>query len=254
MIPLKSKSDLAMLRESGRILAEVIFELEKSVVPGITTAEIDRVAEELISRRKVVPAFKGYRGFPAVACVSVNEEIVHGIPGSRIIKDGDNVSIDLGVNYRGYFSDAAVTVIAGTPLPDMARLVGVTRQALYEGIKAAMVGCRLGDVSHAIQKFVEKNGFSVVREFVGHGIGRQLHEEPEVPNYGMPGRGPLLKEGMVLAIEPMVNIGTWRSEILDNGWTAVTGDRLPSAHFEHTVAVTDQGPEILTGREGLRYA
>jgi len=254
MIPLKSKSDLAMLRESGRILAEVIFELEKSVVPGITTAEIDRVAEELISRRKVVPAFKGYRGFPAVSCVSVNEEIVHGIPGSRIIKDGDNVSIDLGVNYRGYFSDAAVTVIAGTPLPDMARLVGVTRQALYEGIKAAMVGCRLGDVSHAIQKFVEKNGFSVVREFVGHGIGRQLHEEPEVPNYGMPGRGPLLKEGMVLAIEPMVNIGTWRSEILDNGWTAVTGDRLPSAHFEHTVAVTDQGPEILTGREGLRYA
>ena len=254
MIPLKSKSDLAMLRESGRILAEVIFELEKSVVPGITTAEIDRVAEELISRRKVVPAFKGYRGFPAVSCVSVNEEIVHGIPGSRIIKDGDNVSIDLGVNYRGYFSDAAVTVIAGTPLPDMARLVGVTRQALYEGIKAAMVGCRLGDVSHAIQKFVERNGFSVVREFVGHGIGRQLHEEPEVPNYGMPGRGPLLKEGMVLAIEPMVNIGTWRSEILDNGWTAVTGDRLPSAHFEHTVAVTDQGPEILTGREGLGYA
>ncbi|MFA4908852.1 MAG: type I methionyl aminopeptidase, partial [Candidatus Omnitrophota bacterium] len=203
-----------MLRESGRILAEVIFELEKSVVPGITTAEIDRVAEELISRRKVVPAFKGYRGFPAVSCVSVNEEIVHGIPGSRIIKDGDNVSIDLGVNYRGYFSDAAVTVIAGTPLPDMARLVGVTRQALYEGIKAAMVGCRLGDVSHAIQKFVERNGFSVVREFVGHGIGRELHEEPEVPNYGMPGRGPLLKEGMVLAIEPMVNIGTWRSEIL----------------------------------------
>ncbi|MDD5525809.1 MAG: type I methionyl aminopeptidase [Candidatus Omnitrophica bacterium] len=254
MIPLKSKSDLAMLRESGRILAEVIFELEKSVVPGITTAEIDRVAEELISRRKVVPAFKGYRGFPAVSCVSVNEEIVHGIPGSRIIKDGDNVSIDLGVNYRGYFSDAAVTVIAGTPLPDMARLVGVTRQALYEGIKAAMVGCRLGDVSHAIQKFVERNGFSVVREFVGHGIGRELHEEPEVPNYGMPGRGPLLKEGMVLAIEPMVNMGTWRSEILDNGWTAVTGDRLPSAHFEHTVAVTDQGPEILTGREGLRYA
>ncbi|MDD3233717.1 MAG: type I methionyl aminopeptidase [Candidatus Omnitrophica bacterium] len=254
MIPLKSKSDLAMLRESGRILAEVIFELEKSVVPGITTAEIDRVAEELISRRKVVPAFKGYRGFPAVACVSVNEEIVHGIPGSRIIKDGDNVSIDLGVNYRGYFSDAAVTVIAGTPLPDMARLVGVTRQALYEGIKAAMVGCRLGDVSHAIQKFVERNGFSVVREFVGHGIGRELHEEPEVPNYGMPGRGPLLKEGMVLAIEPMVNMGTWRSEILDNGWTAVTGDRLPSAHFEHTVAVTDQGPEILTGREGLGYA
>jgi len=254
MIPLKSKSDLAMLRESGRILAEVIFELEKSVVPGITTAEIDRVAEELISRRKVVPAFKGYRGFPAVACVSVNEEIVHGIPGSRMIKDGDNVSIDLGVNYRGYFSDAAVTVIAGTPLPDMARLVGVTRQALYEGIKAAMVGCRLGDVSHAIQKFVERNGFSVVREFVGHGIGRELHEEPEVPNYGMPGRGPLLKEGMVLAIEPMVNMGTWRSEILDNGWTAVTGDRLPSAHFEHTVAVTDQGPEILTGREGLGYA
>ncbi|MDD3983015.1 MAG: type I methionyl aminopeptidase [Candidatus Omnitrophica bacterium] len=254
MIPLKSKSDLAMLRESGRILAEVIFELEKSVVPGITTAEIDRVAEELISRRKVVPAFKGYRGFPAVSCVSVNEEIVHGIPGSRIIKDGDNVSIDLGVNYRGYFSDAAVTVIAGTPLPDMARLVGVTRQALYEGIKAAMVGCRLGDVSHAIQKFVERNGFSVVREFVGHGIGRELHEEPEVPNYGMPGRGPLLKEGMVLAIEPMVNMGTWRSEILDNGWTAVTGDRLPSAHFEHTVAVTDQGPEILTGREGLGYA
>ncbi len=250
MIPLKSKNDLEMLRESGRILAEVLFELERSVVPGITTAEIDKTAEELISRRKVLPAFKGYRGFPSVACVSVNEEIVHGIPGDRMIKDGDNVSIDLGVNYRGYFSDAAITVIAGTPLPEMARLVDVTRQALYEGIQKAVADCRLGDVSHAIQKFVENSGFSVVREFVGHGIGRQLHEEPEVPNYGMPGRGPLLKEGMVLAIEPMVNMGTWRSEVLENGWTAVTGDRLPSAHFEHTVAVTERGPEILTGRGG----
>jgi methionyl aminopeptidase len=252
MIPLKSKNDLEMLRESGRILSEILGELEKSVAPGITTAEIDRLAEDLILRRKVLPAFKGYRGFPAAACVSVNEEIVHGIPGKRTIEDGDNVSIDVGVNFRGFFSDAAITVIAGNPLPDMARLVEVTRLALLEGISRTVVDNRLGDVSHAIQRFVESNGFSVVRQFVGHGIGLQLHEEPEVPNFGIPGRGPLLKEGMVLAIEPMVNMGTWQSEILENGWTAVTGDGLPSAHFEHTVAVTEKGPEILTGRGGRR--
>lgn len=246
MIPLKSEEDLKMLQRSGQILSRVMRSLEKIVKAGILTAEIDRFAEELIIREGAKPAFKGYQGFPATVCVSINEEIVHGIPGKRVIKEGDIISLDLGVNYSGYFSDAAITLAIGKVSPEINKLIQVTREALAEGIKKAVIGNNLSDVSHRIQSFVEGNGFSVVRQFVGHGIGLSLHEEPEIPNFGSPHQGPVLKKGMVLAIEPMVNMGSWESEILPNGWTAVTKDRLASAHFEHTVAVTEKGPKILT--------
>ncbi len=235
-----------MLQRSGQILSRVMRSLEKIVKAGILTAEIDRFAEELIIREGAKPAFKGYQGFPATVCVSINEEIVHGIPGKRVIKEGDIISLDLGVNYSGYFSDAAITLAIGKVSPEINKLIQVTREALAEGIKKAVIGNNLSDVSHRIQSFVEGNGFSVVRQFVGHGIGLSLHEEPEIPNFGSPHQGPVLKKGMVLAIEPMVNMGSWESEILPNGWTAVTKDRLASAHFEHTVAVTEKGPKILT--------
>jgi methionyl aminopeptidase len=204
------------------------------------------LAEELLRQEDVAPAFKGYRGFPATVCTSVNEEIVHGIPGERILKQGDIIGLDLGINYEGYFSDVAVTLAVGTINPRKKKLLEVTREALSEGIKEAKEDNYLMNISCAIQNYVERNGFSVVRQFVGHGIGKSLHEEPEVPNFGKPNQGPVLKKGMVLAIEPMVNMGTWESLILDNGWTAVTKDGMPSAHFEHTVAVTENGPEILT--------
>ncbi|MDD5097841.1 MAG: type I methionyl aminopeptidase [Candidatus Omnitrophica bacterium] len=246
MIPLKSPEDLQMLSRSGKILARVMERVRKSVRVGITTADIDRLSEELILKEKAIPAFKGYKGFPATACISVNEEIVHGIPGPRVILDGDIVSIDLGVNYQGYFSDAAVTLAVGRVSSDRLKLIAITRQALELGIKQCCVGNNLTDISHSIQNFVEKNGYSVVRQFVGHGIGQALHEEPEIPNFGKPHLGPQLKSGMVLAIEPMVNIGSWEALITANGWTAVTSDGKSSAHFEHTVAVTDQGPVILT--------
>ncbi|MDD2752925.1 MAG: type I methionyl aminopeptidase [Candidatus Omnitrophica bacterium] len=246
MIPLKSKADLVMLRESGRILAKILKELKSAIKPGIATQEIDKLAEDLLRREKVLAAFKGYRGFPASTCISLNEEIVHGIPGSRVIKDGDIVSLDFGLNYQGYYSDAAFTQPVGKVNGRVKKLVEVTKTALSEGIKQAVPENHLFDISYAIQNYVEKNGFSVVRQFVGHGIGRALHEEPEIPNFGMKNKGPVLKSGMVLAIEPMVNMGTWECAILENGWTAITLDKLPSAHFEHTVAVTDDGPEILT--------
>ena len=246
MISLKSQKDLEMLKHSGEILASVMSRLVKIVQPGITTLDIDRISEELILKNKVVAAFKGYRGFPATACVCVNEEIVHGIPGSRVISEGDIVSIDLGVNYQGYFSDMAVTLPVGKVDQIKNKLIEVTRKSLAAGIKQAVVGNYLTDISHSIQSFVEAEGFSVVRQFVGHGIGLALHEEPEIPNFGKPHLGPLLKSGMVLAIEPMINVGSWECFILENGWTAVTKDGKPSAHFEHTVAITDKGPIILT--------
>jgi methionyl aminopeptidase len=246
MIPLKSREDIEQLQVSGEILGRVMRDLKKFVVCGISTAEIDLIAEELIIKEGAKPAFKGYKGFPAAACISINEEIVHGIPGKRALCEGDIVGIDLGVNYHGYFSDAAVTLAIGAVTSKVNKLVEVSRQALAEGIKAARVGNNLSDISHRIQSFVEGKGFSVVRQFVGHGIGLSLHEEPEIPNFGRPHQGPILKSGMVLAIEPMVNMGSWESEILANGWTAVTKDRLPSAHFEHTVALTEEGPKILT--------
>jgi len=246
MIPLKSKEDLEMLKKSARILVKIMNKLRGVVAVGVSTAEIDKLAGELAYKEGAIPAFKGYKGYPANICTSINEEIVHGIPSDRRLKDGDIISLDMGINYDGYFTDAAFTVEIGKVDAKTRKLVEVTKGALSEGIKKARPKNRLSDISYAIQSYVERYGFSVVREFVGHGIGFSLHEEPEIPNYGMPNSGPVLKNGMVLAIEPMVNAGTWKSKILDNGWTAVTFDGKPSAHFEHTVAITENGPEILT--------
>ena len=246
MIYLKSSEDLQMLKRSGEILAAVMRQVQAVLRPGITTLDIDSLSEELILKINGRPAFKGYKGFPATACVSVNEEIVHGIPGPRVILEGDIVSIDLGINYEGFFSDMAVTLPVGKVDPSKLKLIEVTKQSLAIGIKQARVGNYLTDISHSIQSFVEERGFSVVRQFVGHGIGRALHEDPEIPNFGKPGLGPLLEKGMVLAIEPMINMGGWECYVTENGWTAVTKDGEPSAHFEHTVAVTDKGPVILT--------
>lgn len=246
MIPLKSEEDLIYLKKSGKIVACVMYQLCKSIEAGATTGQIDQLAEELVTSNNAKPAFKGYRGFPANICISINEEIVHGIPGERVIKEGDIVSIDLGVDYEGYFTDAAITVPVGKVNGRLKKLIAVTKTALFIGIKKAQAENHLFDISSAIQNYVERNGFSVVRQFVGHGIGLNLHEEPEIPNFGIAHQGPCLEIGMVFAIEPMVNMGTWESEILDNGWTAVTKDRLPSAHFEHTVAITKEGPQVLT--------
>jgi methionyl aminopeptidase len=246
MIQLKSKSELEIMREGGRKLAVVLEKIKGIIKPGITTGEIDRFAEELIRRENALPAFKGYRGYPAATCTSVNEVVVHGIPGNQKLKDSDIISIDLGLSYKDFFSDAAFTAGVGKIGSKARKLIEVTRDSLFEGIKAAKPENRLGDVSRAVQKYVEANGFSVVRQFVGHGIGRSLHEEPEIPNFGRAGKGEVLKPGMVLAIEPMVNLGTWECEVLEDGWTAVTMDRKLSAHFEHTVAVTEKGQEILT--------
>jgi methionyl aminopeptidase len=246
MILLKSESELAIMRESGRILAAIMAKLKGIIKPGITTAQIDSLAEDLILQKKAVPAFKGYRGYPATACTSVNYEVVHGIPGERRLEEGDIISVDLGLSFKDYFSDAAFTLGIGKIDSKAQKLIEVTRESLTEGIKAARPGNRLGDISSAVQQHVEKNGFAVVRQFVGHGIGRNLHEEPELPNFGRSGRGEILQPGMVLAIEPMVNVGTWECEVLEDGWTAVTSDKKLSAHFEHTVAITKKGPEILT--------
>jgi len=228
------------------LVAQTLEALKGLISPGVTTEELDRFAEEFIRERGGIPAFKGYRGYPKTLCVSVNEEVVHGIPDKRRLKEGDIVSLDLGVVIDGYYGDAAITVAVGEVSEVAKRLIKVTEEALYKGIEQARPGNRLTDISHVIQRHVEEAGFSVVREFVGHGIGRQLHEEPQVPNFGPPNRGPLLEVGMVLAIEPMVNAGTWQVRISKNGWTVVTADGSLSAHFEHTVAITSNGPEILT--------
>lgn len=246
MVPLKSDNDLELLRVSGKILARVISQLKKYIKSGISTKDLDRLAEDLINKEGGLPAFKGYKGFPASICASINEEVVHGIPDGRVLKEGDIISLDLGVNYQGYFSDAAFTLGIGKIDAKKKKLIDVTKSALSEGIKQAKINNRVSDISHAVQDYVEKNGFSVVRQFVGHGIGTNLHEDPEIPNFGRQHQGEIIKKGMVFAIEPMVNMGTWECKILDNGWTAVTLDGLPSAHFEHTVAITVNGPEILT--------
>lgn len=246
MIPLKSDKDLAGLRVSGRILAGIMQKLREAVKAGVSTAELDQLARQLMEKGGAIPAFKGYKGYPANICASINEEIVHGIPSERQLKEGDILSLDAGINYQGYFSDAAITVPVGRVDGRVKKLIDVTKEALSEGIKRARPDNHVSDISYAIQSYAERYGFSVVRDFVGHGIGASLHEEPEIPNYGLPHRGALLKSGMVLAIEPMVNAGTWRSTLLDNQWTAVTVDKMPSAHFEHTVAITEGGPEILT--------
>jgi methionyl aminopeptidase len=245
-IRIKSANEVDILRKAGKILSSIVTQLQSSLTSGMSTKDIDLKAEELVRQNKVTAAFKGYRGFPGVACISVNEVVVHGIPDKRIIKNGDIVSLDIGIIYKGYYSDTAVTVPVGDIPSETRRLLDVTRASLFLGIEQARVGNRLSDISFAVQSFVEMHGFSVVRDFVGHGIGRALHEEPEIPNYGRAGQGPILQEGMVFAIEPMVNMGTHRTKILSDGWTVVTEDGKPSAHFEHTIVITAHGPEILT--------
>lgn len=249
-VVLKSDREIELIRQGGRILAEVLQKLVERIRPGLSTAEIDRFVREEFDRRGVRPSFLGYRGFPAAVCVSVNEEIVHGIPGRRILEEGDIVSIDLGVIYKGYQADAAVTVGVGKISPEAERLIRTTEEALMAGIRAARAGARLGDISWAIQSYAEGRGYSVVREYVGHGIGREMHEEPPVPNYGRPGTGVVLRKGMVLAIEPMLVIGDWRTRVLDDGWTVVTADGTLAAHAEHTVAITNGEAEILTSLDG----
>lgn len=245
-INIKTPKELKVLREAGKILTSIIREVKCSLKSGVTTKEVDLKAEEIIKAHKVIPAFKGYRGFPGCICLSVNEEIVHGIPGNRILKEGDIVSLDVGIIYKDYYSDTAVTIAIGAIKQELQKLLDVTLEALYKGIEQTRVDNRLSDVSHAIQKYAEANQFSIVREFVGHGIGKSLHEDPEIPNFGPPNQGPVLREGMVFAIEPMVNLGDSMTKILSDGWTVVTEDGKPSAHFEHTVAIGRNGPEILT--------
>jgi len=249
-LELKSKQDVERMRRAGQIVAEVLARLQEVVAPGVTTMELDRIAEEMTRKRGAVPAFKGYqvagRVFPASLCVSINEEVVHGIPANRPLREGDIVGLDFGVVIDGYYGDAAVTVPVGRVTEKAQHLVDATRESLWAGIRTIKVGSRLGDLSHAIQSYAEAAGLSVVREFVGHGIGRHLHEEPQVPNFGEPGKGRLLREGMVLAIEPMLNLGAPGVLVKEDGWTAVTRDGSLSAHFEHSVAITADGPVVLT--------
>lgn len=246
MIILKSQREINYLRDAGRVVAQTLEEVRKAVRPDITTQELDQIAEKYIKSCGATPAFKGYHGFPGNICASVNEEVVHGIPGLRKLKNGDNVSIDIGAVINGYYGDAAITVPVGEVDAEVQQLLDVTEQSLYKGIEQAIAGNRLGDISHAVQTHAEKYGYGVVRDFVGHGIGRNMHEDPQIPNYGIPGRGPRLKSGMTLAIEPMINMGTPDVKVLDDGWTVVTTDAKRSAHFEHTIAITPEGPEILT--------
>jgi len=251
MISLKSSREIEVMRAANLIVAEVLAQLREHVRPGVTTAELDRIAEELTRQRSAVPAFKGYevngRVFPKNVCISINEEIVHGIPSQkRVLQEGDIVGIDFGVRYQGLYGDAAITVAVGQTDPKSQRLMQATHEALWAGIEQVRVGHRLGDVSAAIQECAERDGFSVVREFVGHGIGKRLHEEPQVPNFGTRDRGVRLREGMVLALEPMVNAGGADVTIKEDGWTAVTRDGSRSAHFEHSVAVTETGPYVLS--------
>ncbi len=247
MIVLKSAREIDLMRQGGRILADIMDLLRGFVKSGMSTLEIDEEVEAFIRKQGARPAFKGYRGFPATVCISINEEIVHGIPSARRrIKEGDIVGLDLGCIVDGYYADCAFTLAIG-PVPDeVQKLIDVTRESLELAIEACVPGRRLSDVSHTVQSHVERHGLAVVRAFVGHGIGRALHEEPQVPNFGEPGRGPQLRPGMVLAIEPMVTMGSWDVRILDDGWTAVTKDGSLAAHFEHTIAVTDNGPDVLT--------
>ncbi|MPQ42807.1 type I methionyl aminopeptidase [Clostridium tarantellae] len=246
MIILKNEIEIDLMRKAGRILGETLNLLEEKVRPGITTAELDRIAEEFITKHGAKPSFKGLYGFPASLCISVNEQVVHGIPGKYKLKEGDIVSVDCGVFLNGFHGDAARTYAVGNVSEDAAKLIKVTEECFFKGIEKAQVGNRLTDISHEIQQYVEANGFSVVRDYVGHGIGRKVHEDPEVPNFGRPGRGPKLMSGMVLAIEPMVNTGTYHVKTLEDNWTVVTADKLYSAHYENTVAILPNGPEILT--------
>jgi methionyl aminopeptidase len=250
MIILKSPDEVAKMRVAGSIVAETIDTVLAAVGPGVSTADLDAVAEAFIRERKATPSFQGYRGFPASICASLNEEVVHGIPSAkRILKEGDVLSLDFGAIWDGYHADSAITVfVAEPPSAEAEKLVRVTEEALEAGISQIRPGGRLSDTSHAVQQVVEGAGFSVVREYVGHGVGRSLHEDPQIPNYGLPGRGPELRPGLVVAVEPMVTMGDWKTRVLADDWTVVTADRSLAAHFEHTIAVTEDGREVLTAR------
>ena len=248
MIVCKSPAEIEKMRAANQLVAQVLEELAAMVAPGVSTADLDAAAEQRVRAAGAEPAFKGYRGYPATLCASVNEQVVHGIPGNRALAEGDIISLDMGVKLNGFYGDSAITVAIGKVAPDVLRLLRVTQESLEKGIAQVRLGGRVSDIGHAIQKHVEAGGFSVVREFVGHGIGASLHEDPQIANYGEPGHGPRLAEGMVLAIEPMVNMGKPAVRVLSDGWTAVTRDGSLSAHFEHTVAVTKSGPLVLTTR------
>jgi len=245
-IIIKSDEEIAIMREAGRAVAEVLEILVREIRPGLVLKELDSIVQREFDKRGVVPTFLGYHGYPARVCVSVNEEVVHGIPGERVLQEGEIVSMDLGATLKGFVGDAAVTVGVGRISPQAERLIAVTREALERGIRAARAGARLGQVSHAIETCAESQGLSVVREYVGHGVGRQMHEEPQVPNFGSPDRGPVLRPGMVFALEPMVSAGDWHTKRHDDNWTVSTLDGSLSAHFEHTIAITDSEAQILT--------
>ena len=253
MIIIKGRKEIATMRRAGEIVAAAIAETRAAIRPGVTTAELDQTAARVIASHGAQPSFLGYRGFPKTICTSVNEEIVHGIPGDRAVREGDLVKLDVGAVVDGFHADSAVTIPVGEPSPEALKLIETTERALWAGLAEARVGRRLGDIGAAVQTVAEGAGFSVVREYVGHGVGRSLHEEPPVPNYGSPGKGYKLTEGIVIAIEPMVNVGGYETRLLDDDWTVVTADGTLSAHFEHTVAVTPDGPWVLTDLEG-RYA
>ncbi|MBL4936125.1 type I methionyl aminopeptidase [Clostridium sp. YIM B02515] len=246
MIIIKNDIEIEYMRHAGKLVGETLARLEEIVKPGITTAELDKIAEEFILKHNAKPSFKGYNGFPASICASVNNEVVHGIPGSRVLQEGDIISVDCGAILNGYQGDAARTIPVGKVSSEAQKLIEVTRESFFKGVEYAKVGNKLSDISSAIQTYVENFHFSIVRDFVGHGIGKDMHEDPEVPNFGRPGRGPKLRQGMVLAIEPMVNIGQYGVDVQSNGWTVVTRDGSLSAHYENTVAILNNGPEILT--------
>jgi methionyl aminopeptidase len=245
-IIIKSDDEIAIIREAGCVVAQVLEILRKEIRPGLVTKELDATVRREFAARKVTPTFLGYHGYPATVCVSLNDQVVHGIPGERVLQEGDIVSIDLGATHKGFVGDAAITVGVGRISPKAERLIQVTEEALRKGIAAARAGAPLGAISFAIQRHAESAGFAVVREYVGHGVGREMHEEPQVPNYGPPDRGPILRRGMVLALEPMVNVGDWRTRHDNDNWTVSTLDGSLSAHFEHTIAITDGEAQVLT--------
>ena len=249
MITIKSPREIEIMRRSGKITAKTLTTLMAAAKAGMTTAELDRIADETIRSMGGVPTFIGYNGYPSAICTSVNDEVVHGMPGPRVLHEGDVLSIDIGTTLEGYVSDSAVSIAIGKPSEAAERLMRVTQECLMLGIAQMQAGNHLGDIGHAVQQHAEANGYGVVRALVGHGIGRKMHEDPQVPNYGQPGTGPVLRTGLVLAGEPMITEGTWQVETLEDGWTVVTADGKLAAHFEHTIAITDDGPKILTLRE-----
>lgn len=245
-IIVKSEDEIAIMREAGRHVAEVLQVLVDAVRPGVIELELDEIVRKEFKKRNIIPTFLGYYDYPATVCISINDEIVHGIPGKREIADGDIVSLDLGCTHRGFVADSALTVGCGSMTPEKQRLIDTGKEAMWRGINAARAGGRVGDIGHAIQTYAEGEGYGVVREYVGHGVGRQMHEDPQIPNYGTPGTGPVLRAGMVIAIEPMVNIGTWETKRDPDNWTVRTKDGSLSAHFEHTLAITEGEPQVLT--------